>query len=151
MKLATLIYPKFCLDFGEGFTQNDNVVSINACLQVDLYGQVSSDYLNGSIYSGVGGQVDFVRGARRSKGGKSIIALCSTAKSGTISTIVCCQPTGTPISVSLYDVMYICTEHGIINLYGLTTAERARALISIAHPNFREQLEKDAYKMGILR
>ncbi|MGI6072004.1 MAG: acetyl-CoA hydrolase/transferase family protein [Lachnospiraceae bacterium] len=131
--------------------QNDNVISINACLQVNLWGEVASDYLNDMPYSGVGGQVDFVRGAKMSKGGKSIIAMRSTAKKGTISTIVSRFPWGTPVTVNRYDVHYICTEHGIVNLHGLTVSQRVRALIELAAPEFREQLEKEAYEYGILR
>ncbi len=132
-------------------SQNDNVVSINACLQVDLWGQVVSDFMNGMPYSGVGGQVDFVRGAKMSKGGKSIIAMRSTAKNGEISTIVSRLPVGTPVTVNRYDVHYICTEYGIVNLHGLTISQRVKALIGIAHPKFREQLEREAHEYGILR
>lgn len=131
--------------------QNDKVISINACLQVDLWGQVVSDFMNGKPYSGVGGQVDFVRGAKASKGGKSIIAMRSTAKNGTISTICPHLPLNTPVTVNRYDVHYICTEYGIVNLHGLTISQRVKALISIAHPKFREQLEREAYECGILR
>ena len=131
--------------------QNDNVVSINACIQVDLWGQVVSDYMNDMPYSGVGGQVDFVRGAKLSKGGKSIIATRATAKKGQISTIVSRFPHGTPVTVNRYDVHYICTEYGIVNLHGLTVRERIKALIGIAAPQFREQLEREAYEYGMLR
>lgn len=131
--------------------QNDNVISINACLQVDLWGQVVSDYINNMPYSGVGGQVDFVRGAKLSKGGKSIIALRSTAKKGQISTIVSRLPWGTPVTVNRFDVHYICTEYGIVNLHGMTISQRVKALIGLAAPQFREQLSREAYEYGILR
>lgn len=131
--------------------QNDNVVSINACLQVDLWGQVVSDYINDMPYSGVGGQMDFVRGAKMSKGGKSIIAMRSTAKKGQVSSIVSRLPWGTPVTVNRYDVQYICTENGIVNLHGMTGSQRVKALIQLAAPQFREQLEREAYEYGILR
>lgn len=129
---------------------NDNLVSINACLQVDLLGQVVSDSLNGKQYSGPGGQVDFVRGAKRSNGGKSILVLKSTAKKGTISSIVPQLPLGSIVTVSRMDVQYICTEYGIVNLFGKTNRERAQLLISIAHPDFREELTAQARQLGIL-
>jgi len=118
--------------------QNENVVSINSCLQVDLLGQVNADTIGGQLYSGIGGQVDFVRGARISKGGQSFIALPSTAKNGTISRIV--PRLDAPVTTSRYDVQYICTEYGAVNLMGRTVRERAELLISVAHPDFREEL-----------
>lgn len=129
---------------------NDNMVSINACLQVDLLGQVVSDSINGKQYSGPGGQVDFVRGAKRSNGGKSILVLKSTAKKGTISSIVPQLPQGAIVTVSRCDVQYICTEYGVVNLFGKTNRERAELLISIAHPDFREELTQQAQELGLL-
>lgn len=130
--------------------QNDNVISINSCLQVDLLGQVNADTIGGKQYSGCGGQIDFVRGAQMSKGGKSFITLPSTAKNGTISRLVPHLETGTPVTTSRFDVQYICTEYGVVNLFGKTVCERAEALISIAHPAFREELRRQAVKEGLI-
>ena len=120
--------------------QHDNMVSVNSCLQVDLMGQVVSDTMGLSQFSGVGGQVDFVRGATMSKGGRSIIAMPSTAKGDTISKIVPKITDYSAVTTTRNDVNYIVTEFGIAQLKGKTMKERARALISIAHPNFRDEL-----------
>lgn len=130
--------------------KNDNMASINSCLQVDLLGQVASDTLMGHQYSGVGGQVDFVRGAQMSRGGKSILVLRSTAKNDTISNVVCFLDQGTVVTTSRYDVQYVCTEYGIANLKGLMVSQRVKALISIAHPAFREKLIWQAKKAGLI-
>ncbi len=126
--------------------QNDNMVSVNSCLQVDLQGQVVSDTIGLSQFSGVGGQVDFVRGATMSKGGRSIIAMPSTAKSGTVSRIVPVITEYSAITTTRNDVNYIITEYGIAQLKGKTMKERARALIKIAHPNFRDALCNDFFE-----
>lgn len=120
--------------------QNDRMVSINSAIAVDLTGQVCADSIGPRFYSGVGGQVDFVRGASRSKGGKSFIALPSTAKNGTVSRIVPMLEPGAGVTTSRNDVRYVATEYGVADLYGRSIAERAQALINIAHPDFREQL-----------
>lgn len=120
--------------------KNDNMVSINSCLQVDLLGQVVSDTVGLNQFSAVGGQVDFVRGATMSKGGRSIIAMPSTAKKGMISRIVPLITEGSAITTPRNDVNYIVTEFGIAQLKGKTLKERAKALISIAHPKFRAHL-----------
>ena len=125
--------------------QNDNLVSINSCVQVDLLGQVSSETVGMTQISGVGGQVDFVRAAAVSKGGRSIIAMPSTAKGGSVSKIVSILDEGSVVTTNRCDVQYIVTEHGIANLKNRTNKERARALIEIAHPNFREEL-KEAFE-----
>jgi 4-hydroxybutyrate CoA-transferase len=130
--------------------QNDNVVSINSCLQVDLLSQVASDTIGPLQFSGVGGQVDFVRGAARSKGGKSILAFLSTAGGGKYSRIVSKLDYGAVVTTSRYDVHYIVTEYGIANLRGKSVKERAKQLIAIAHPNFREQLDRELSKISIL-
>lgn len=122
--------------------QNDNLVSINSCIQVDLMGQVSSESIGSKQISGVGGQVDFVRGAALSKGGRSIIAMPSTAAKGKISKIVPVLDEGAAVTTSRTDVDYVVTEYGIAHLKGHTLQERARALINIAHPDFREGLQK---------
>jgi acyl-CoA hydrolase/GNAT superfamily N-acetyltransferase len=121
-------------------SKNKNVVSINAALQIDLTGQVCSDSLGAKFYSGFGGQVDFVRGARRSRGGRSFIALPSTAKNWTISRIVPYLSEGAGVVTSRADVDYIVTEYGVAYLHGKNIRERSLALIQIAHPNFRDQL-----------
>ena len=120
--------------------QHDNMVSVNSCLQVDLMGQVVSDTIGLNQFSGVGGQVDFVRGATMSKGGRSIMAMPSTAKGNTISKIVPKITDYSAVTTTRNDVNYVVTEYGIAQLKGKTMKERARALISIAHPNFRDEL-----------
>ncbi len=120
--------------------RNDNMVAINSALQVDLTGQVCSDSIGNQFYSGIGGQVDFLRGASRSKGGKAIIAISSTAKSGTISRIVPMLSPGAGVVTSRGLVRYVVTEHGVAYLHGKTIRERARALIEIAEPKFRPEL-----------
>ena len=124
--------------------QNDNMVSINSAIQVDLMGQVNAEYIDSKQFSGPGGQVDFVRGATMSKGGKSIIALPSTTAKESISRIVFAFDEGTPVTTSRNDVDYVITEYGIAHLRGKTLRERAKLLIEIAHPNFREELRKKA-------
>lgn len=120
--------------------QNDNVVSINSCLQVDLLGQVVSDTVGLNQFSAVGGQVDFVRGATMSRGGRSIIAMPSTAKQGLVSRIVPIITEGSAITTPRNDVNYVVTEYGIAQLKGKTLKERAKALIQICHPKFRPHL-----------
>lgn len=119
---------------------NDNLMTINASLQIDLLGQCGSESLGGTPYSGTGGQSDFVRAANRSKGGKSFIVLPSTAKGDTISRIVPALANGTHISTSKNDVNYVVTEFGIAQLRGKSNRQRAEELIAIAHPNFRAEL-----------
>ncbi|MDR2006642.1 MAG: hypothetical protein LBP78_05300 [Acidaminococcales bacterium] len=131
--------------------QNDNMVAINATMQVDLYGQMNSNSIGVYQYSGVGGQVDFIRGTNASKGGRSIIALPSTAKGGSISKIVCFLDYGSAVTTSRYDSRFIVTEYGAVDLFGLNLRQRVKALISIAHPAFREQLEKEAWEKKMLR
>lgn len=126
--------------------QNDKMVAINAAIEVDLTGQVCADSFGHYFYSGVGGQIDFIRGAARSKGGKPIIALPSTAKNDTISRIVWELKPGAGVVTTRNDVHYVVTEYGIAYLYGRSIRERVRALIDIAHPNFREALAEKAYE-----
>ena len=123
--------------------QNDNMVSINSCVQVDLMGQVCSESVGQKQISGVGGQVDFIRGAAMSKGGRSILAFPSTAAKGTVSKIVPFLDPGACITTTRNDVDYVITEFGIAHLKGLTLRERARALIAIAHPKFRNVLQQE--------
>ena len=120
--------------------KNDNVVSVNATLQVDLSGACNSEHMLGHQYSGAGGQLDFVRGANMSRGGQSIIACRSTAKDGTVSRIV--PRLDGPVTTPRNDVRWIVTEWGAADLHGKTLAERAEALIAIAHPSFRNGLAK---------
>jgi len=120
--------------------QNDRMVAINAAIEVDLTGQVCSDSLGHLFYSGIGGQVDFIRGASRSKGGRPIIALPSTAADGTISRIAPHLKPGAGVVTSRGDVHYVVTEHGIADLYGRNARQRAMALIGIAHPDYRQEL-----------
>jgi len=119
---------------------NDNMIAINSALQVDLTGQVCSDSIGNQFYSGIGGQVDFLRGASRSKGGKPIIAMSSTAKGGSISRIVPMLSPGAGVVTSRGLVRYVVTEHGVAYLHGKSIRERAKALIAIADPKFRNDL-----------
>jgi itaconate CoA-transferase len=127
--------------------QHDNLMSVNTAVEIDLYGQVNGEFINGHQYSGSGGQFDFVKGASFSKGGKSFIGLKSSAKNGTISSIV---PNVHMATDTRMDVEYIVTEFGMVNLRGRSTRERALALISIAHPNFREELTKHAKSINLI-
>ncbi len=131
-------------------SQNDNMVSVNSCLQIDLTGQVVSDNIGPILYSGFGGQVDFVRGASYSKHGRPILAFLSTGKKGSLSRIVAEHPQGYGITTSRADVHWVATEYGIVDLWGMSRRERAKALIELAHPNFRESLQEDALRLGLL-
>jgi len=120
--------------------RNDRMVAINSALQIDLTGQVCADSLGNKFYSGIGGQVDFLRGASRSKGGKPIIAISSTAKNETVSRITPMLNPGAGVVTSRGLVRYVVTEYGVAYLHGKTIRQRAEALISIAHPKFRNEL-----------
>jgi 4-hydroxybutyrate CoA-transferase len=124
----------------ELIARNDDMVAINSALQIDLTGQVCSDSIGSQFYSGIGGQVDFLRGDARSKGGKSIIAISSTAKDGTISRIVPMLSPGAGVVTSRGLIRYVVTEYGVAYLHGKTIRQRAQALIDISHPKFREEL-----------
>lgn len=124
--------------------RNDNMIAINSALAVDLTGQVAADTVRGKFFSGIGGQVDFIRGAARSKGGRPIIALPSTACGETVSRIQCVFEEGTGVVTSRGDVHYVITEYGIAALWGRSIRERAEALIKIAHPKFRDMLREQA-------
>lgn len=130
--------------------KNDGLIAINATMQVDLIGQCGSESLGFTPISGTGGQSDFVRAANRSKGGKAIIVLPSTAKDNTISRIVPTLSPGTHVSTSKNDVNYVVTEYGVAELRGKTAKQRAEALIGIAHPDFRAELRESARKMRLL-
>lgn len=137
--------------------QNDRMVAINSAIEVDITGQVCADSIGPKIYSGFGGQVDFIRGAAYSKGGKPIIALPSTAKNDTVSRIVPQLKPGAGVVTTRADVHYVVTEYGVASLHGRNLEQRAEALIAVAHPNFRTELEqtlrsqqKSKSKRGIL-
>jgi 4-hydroxybutyrate CoA-transferase len=133
--------------------QNERMVSINSAIEIDLTGQVCADSIGPKLYSGVGGQLDFVYGAARSKGGKPIIALPSTAKPGggeQISRIVPMLKQGAGVVTTRNHVHYVATEFGVVQLYGKTIKQRARALISIAHPDFKSELEQQAKVLNYL-
>jgi len=128
--------------------QNDRMVAINSAIEVDLTGQVCADSIGPRLFSGVGGQLDFIYGASRSKGGVPIIALPSTARQ--ISRIVAMLKPGAGVVTTRNHVHYVVTEYGIADLYGKTIRQRARALINIAHPQFQEELEKQAHELHYL-
>lgn len=127
--------------------QNPKVTAINSAIEVDLTGQVCADSIGHRIYSGVGGQMDFIRGASLSEGGKPIIALPSTTKKGDSKIVGLLKP-GAGVVTTRAHVHYVVTEYGAVNLYGKTLSERAELMTSIAHPNHREALKKAAHEMG---
>lgn len=131
-------------------SRNDNMIAINSAIEVDITGQVCSDSIGTYIYSGFGGQVDFIRGAVHSKGGKPIIALPSTAKGGEMSRIVPYLKKGAGVVTTRADVMYVVTEYGVAYLHGKNLKERTEALISIAHPDFRDELIEEAKTRNLL-
>lgn len=126
---------------------HDNMMSVNTAIEVDIYGQVNAEFIDGHQYSGSGGQFDFVKGASLSKGGKSFIGLKSTAKGGKISCIV---PRVQMATDTRMDVEYVVTENGMVNLRGKSTKERAELLISIAHPSFRDELTSYAKSIVLI-
>jgi 4-hydroxybutyrate CoA-transferase len=119
-------------------------------LQIDLTGQVNADSIGSRLYSGVGGQLDFIRGAARSKGGLPIVAFPSTAKDESVSRIVPMLYEGSGVVTTRNDVHYVVTEYGVARLHGKTIRERAKALINIAHPKFRDELIHAAGKLEYL-
>lgn len=123
--------------------KNDNVVAINSAVEIDLTGQVCADSIGHSIISGIGGQMDFIRGAALSRGGRAIIALPSTAAKGTVSRIVSTLKPGAGVVTTRGHVHWVATEHGVVDLHGLTLRERGEALIALAHPDFRAELGRD--------
>lgn len=131
-------------------SQNEKMLAINSAVEVDLTGQVCSDSIGTYIYSGFGGQVDFIRGAARSKGGKPVIAVSSTAKGGQLSRIVPMLKPGAGVVTSRADVHYVVTEFGVAKLFGKNLRERAEALIKIAHPDFQQELEDAAKERKLL-
>jgi acyl-CoA hydrolase len=129
---------------------NDNLIAINATMQIDLMGQCGSESLGAMPYSGTGGQADFVRAANRSKGGKAFIVLPATAKNDTLSRIVPMLTPGTHVSTGKNEVNYVVTEFGVAQLRGKSAKQRAQELIAIAHPNFRAELTEQARRMKLL-
>jgi acetyl-CoA hydrolase len=130
--------------------RNDRMVSINSAIEVDLTGQVCADSIGHMLYSGIGGQLDFIRGAARSRGGKAIIALPSTAKGGDVSRIVAELRPGAGVVTTRGDVHQVITEYGVADLHGRTLRDRAKGLIEIAHPRFREELSAAARRLNLL-
>jgi acetyl-CoA hydrolase len=131
--------------------RNDRMVAINSAIEVDLTGQVCADSIGHRLYSGIGGQIDFVRGAVRSRGGKAIIALPSTAQRGETSRITPELQPGAGVVTTRGDVRFVVTEYGVADLHGRTLRERSRALIAVAHPKFRDQLQEAAQRLHYLR
>ena len=129
--------------------QHEKMISVNSAIQVDLMGQVNAEMIGGQQFSGIGGQVDFIRGASRSLGGKSIIALPSTASGGKVSRICCQLDRGAAVSTSRNDVHYVVTEYGAAELRGKSLRQRTLALINISHPEFRELLTSQAKAAGL--
>ncbi len=126
--------------------KNKKMVAINSAIEIDLTGQVCSDSIGTRFYSGIGGQVDFIRGAAHSEGGKAVIALPSTTKDGKVSRIVPTLKPGAGVVTSRGDVRYVVTEYGIAHLFGKSIQDRARELIKISHPKFRDELTEFAKK-----
>jgi acyl-CoA hydrolase len=125
--------------------KNPKVTAINSALQVDLTGQVCADSLGTKIYSGAGGQIDFIYGASKSKGGKPIIAMPSVTNKG-ISKICNTLTLGAGVVTTRYHIHWLVTEYGAVNLCGKTLQERAKLIISISHPEHREQLDREAFE-----
>ena len=143
-------YPVSYTNAPHVISQNDNMISINSTLEVDILGQCNSEFLGGSQFSGTGGQLDYVRGAFHSKGGKSIIAFYSTAHDGDVSRIVPRFDPGTAVTTPRMDTHYLATEYRVVNLKGKSTRERALDIISLAHPKFRDDLLKEAENMYLV-
>jgi itaconate CoA-transferase len=143
-------YPVSYTNHPSVIAKNDNMISINSILEVDLTGQCNAEFLRGQQFSGTGGQLDFVRGAFDSRGGKSILAFASTAQNGTVSRVVPRLSEGTVVTTPRMDVHYLVTEHGVTNLKGKSTGQRALAIIELANPRFRDGLLRAAEDMRLL-
>jgi itaconate CoA-transferase len=146
--IALESYPVSYVNDPAVIAQNDNVVSVNSTIEMDLTGACNSEYLAGHQFTSTGGQLDFVRGAYASKGGMSFIAFQSSIKDGKISKIV--PRLSGPVTTPRTDVHYVVTENGSANLKGLSSTERAQALIALAHPDFRDGLTATAKEMHLL-
>ena len=147
---AMASYPVSYTNKPEVIAQNAKMISINSLIQVDLLGQCNAEYLHGHQFSGAGGQLDFVRGAFDSPGGKSILAFRSTAKDGSVSRIVPSLESGAMVTTPRMDTHYLVTEHGVANLKGRSSRERALSIIDLAAPQFREELLRSAEEMCLL-
>lgn len=143
-------HPVSYTNFPPNIARNDNVISVNSTIEVDLTGQCCSESIGTDQFSGTGGQHDYARGAFDSKGGKSMIAFYSTARSGEVSRVVSTLRTGAVVTTPRNEVHWIVSEYGAANLKGKTTRERAKAMIGLAHPKFREQLTADAKKLNYI-
>jgi itaconate CoA-transferase len=143
-------YPVSYTNHPAVIAKNDNMISVNSILQVDLLGQCNAEFLAGYQFSGTGGQLDFVRGSFDSKGGKSILAFYATAKNGEISRIVPRFDEGTMITTPRMDTHFLVTEYGVANLKGKSTRERALTIIELAHPKFRDELLREAENMYLI-
>lgn len=142
-------YPASWVNDPAVIRQNPNMVSVNSAIEVDLTGQINAEQINGLPFSGTGGQLDFVRGAFSSFGGRSFIALHSTARGGTLSRVVP-RLAGGAVTDTRMDAHFVVTEYGCVDLKGLSLPQRVRALIGIAHPAFRDELQQQAIAMGYI-
>ena len=143
-------HPVSYTNFPPNIARNDNLISVNSTIEVDLTGQCCSESMGSAQFSGTGGQHDYARGAFDSRGGKSIIAFYSTAKSGEVSRVVSTLTPGAVVTTPRNEVHYVASEYGVANLKGKTTRHRAEAMISLAHPKFRDQLTHDAKKLHLI-
>ncbi len=143
-------YPVSYVNDPDIISLNENMISINSTIQVDLFGQCNSEFLGDKQFSGTGGQLDFVRGAYKSPGGKSFIAFYSTTHDGQVSRIVPKLHSGTVVTTPRMDTNYLVTEHGITDLKGKSLRERALSIIELAHPDFRDDLIKEAENMTLI-
>jgi acyl-CoA hydrolase len=143
-------YPSSWVNDPHNIAKNDNMISINSALSVDIFGQVNAEAFGPIQYGGIGGNLDFTEGAWRSKGGKSFMALPSTAKNDTVSRIVFQHPVGQVITTGRSDIHYLVTEFGVVLLKGQSVKERVKRIISIAHPKFREELTFQAKKLNLI-
>jgi itaconate CoA-transferase len=146
--IALESYPVDYVNDPAVIAQNDDVISVNSTVEMDLTGACNSEHVNGHQFSGAGGQLDFVRGAYASRGGKSVIAFASTTRGGTISKIV--PRLSGPVTTPRNDIHYVATEYGLINLKALSSTERAAALIGLAHPDYRGWLSDNAQRMHLI-
>jgi len=137
-------------NFPPNIAKNDNLISVNSTIEIDLTGQCDSESMGPAQFSGTGGQHDYARGAFDSRGGKSIIAFYSTAKSGEVSRVVPTLAPGAVVTTPRNEVHYVASEYGVACLKGMTTADRAKALVGLAHPKFREELTAEARKLHYL-
>ncbi len=143
-------YPVDYVNAPHVIAANDTMISINSTIEVDLLGQCNSEHLGGFEFSGTGGQLDYVRGAFNSRGGKSIIAFYATAHGGEVSRVAPRFAPGTVVTTPRMDTHYLATEYGVANLKGKTTRERAQEIIGLAHPKFREELLREAHAMRLV-